>query len=277
MENSNKQMTKKRIRKKCPHGKRKDSCIECSPCPHNKLKRNCAECNPCPHNKLKRDCAECNPCPHNKLKSDCAECNPCPHGNHKSRCTEGTCAFIRPSSKCIACRSKLVNRTPGVPSTHMCAECRAEYDVQRIKVFEQQMQGWLDEANIHWSHSNKKLPCAPTTRYPDYLFVAGNHHAVLLEVDEHEHQNYVAKCEIARISEFMDSIDHKSLHVIRYNPHAPGSTDEKKKTIINTIREAVTTNFGSFNDSGCVVQYVGYSNDRIIQLEKLSCELQKYD
>ena len=135
------------------------------------------------------------------------------------------------------------------------------------------MEAWLDEAGLVWSHSNKKLPCAPTTRYPDYLFVALEH-CVLLEVDEHEHERYDPKCEIARISELMDSIDYKSLHVIRYNPHEKGSTERRKQEILRVIKDALATNFGAMNDSGCVVQYVGYSNDRIQMLDQLSCTMQ---
>jgi hypothetical protein len=39
-------------RKRCRHGKRKDSCADCNPCPHGMLKNHCADCNPCPHGKL---------------------------------------------------------------------------------------------------------------------------------------------------------------------------------------------------------------------------------
>ena len=45
-------------------------------CPHGKLKYNCAECTPCPHGKIKRICAECTPCPHGKRKDACKICSP---------------------------------------------------------------------------------------------------------------------------------------------------------------------------------------------------------
>lgn len=136
------------------------------------------------------------------------------------------------------------------------------------------MNTWLTEEKLWWSYTNKKLPCAPTLRYPDYLFCCTDH-AVLLEVDEHEHTNYNATCEIARLSEIMDSINHKCLHVIRYNPHSLGNTEGKRKRIIDTLRDAMSTNLGRYNDSGCVVQYVGYSENRINQLEDISCRSQK--
>ena len=132
----------------------------------------------------------------------------------------------------------------------------------------------MTEAGLPWSHSNHKLPCAPTTRYPDYLFVA-TEHVVLLEVDENEHRNYNAKCEVSRLSELLDSVGHRNMHVIRFNPNEVGSTTEDKKVrVLSAIRTALATNHGCLNDTGCVVQYIGYSVDRIVELDHLSCVLQ---
>ena len=33
--------------------------------------------------------------------------------------------------------------------------------------------------------------------------------------------------------------------------------------VLPIIRETMATNYGMYNDTGCVVQYVGYSKDRI--------------
>jgi hypothetical protein len=138
------------------------------------------------------------------------------------------------------------------------------------KKFEIQMSTWLTEEGLEYSYSNKKLPCAPTTRYPDYLFVAGLEHSVLLEVDEHEHVNYNTSCEIRRLSELMDSIGSMNLHVVRFNPHGK----VKKEVLMAALKDAISTNLASFNDTGCVVQYVGYSTDRILELDNLTCGLQ---
>ena len=89
---------------KCPHNKKKQNCVECSPCPHNKIKSNCVECNPCPHNKIKSNCVECSPCPHNKIKSSCVECSPCPHNKRKSNCVEcNPCPHNKRKSECRKC------------------------------------------------------------------------------------------------------------------------------------------------------------------------------
>ena len=173
----------------------------------------------------------------------------------------------------MGCCSKLVNFVKGIPSTSLCAECRDEYGIRRIKIWEKQTEEWLKEAGLTWSYSNRKLQCARTTRYPDYLFVL-KEHCVLLEVDEKQHEHYPPECEITRMSEIMDSITPKLLHAIRYNPNEKGSTKLRKQKILEAIKDALKMNFGAMNDSGCVVQYVGYSKDRVEMLDQLSCTMQ---
>ena len=79
--------------KRCPHGRRKDRCAECSPCPHGKVKKKCAECSGCPHGKRKSSCVECTPCLHGKVKYWGAECSGCPHG--KLKYIWSTCKALR--------------------------------------------------------------------------------------------------------------------------------------------------------------------------------------
>ena len=131
---------------------------------------------------------------------------------------------------------------------------------------------WLEEAELHWSYTNIKLPCAPTTRFADLVFITIGTWVVILEIDENEHRNYILKCEIARVSELMDSIHARSLHVIRFNPHGKSSKEE----LLLAIKDAISTDYGVLHDSGCVIQYLGYSQNRIAALEELTCEMQKY-
>ena len=269
----------------CEHGRRRTQCKDCggaSICDHGRIRTHCKLCGGsgiCDHGRQRPQCRECGGasiCHHGRRRVQCKDCGGsqiCEHGRIRQHCTEGSCGLLPSSKKCKGCCSKLVNPIPGVPSTSLCATCRDEYGVSSRKKWEEQTEIWLNESGLLWSYCNKKLPCAPTTRYPDYMFVA-REHCVLLEVDEQEHERYNPKCEIARISELMDSIDFKSLHVIRYNPHAPGSTADRKATLLQAIRDALATNFGVLNESGCVVQYQGYSQDRIVQLDALSCAMQ---
>ena len=41
------------------------------------------------------------------------------------------------------------------------------------------------------------------------------------------------------------------------------------------VQAALSTNFGSMNDAGAVVQYLGYSEDRVEMLDDLACALQQ--
>jgi hypothetical protein len=101
-----------KIRTKCEHEKRKDSCIICNDCGHGKLKYNCKECGGsrlCKHEKLKYNCNDCGGsglckhgkrisrcekcggsafCEHEKRKDSCIICNDCGHGKLKYYCRE---------------------------------------------------------------------------------------------------------------------------------------------------------------------------------------------
>ena len=272
---------------RCSHDRRRSRCKDCvgsQICLHDRRRNNCKDCDGsqiCSHDRMRSNCKDCGGssiCPHGKRRSKCRDCGGseiCSHDRQRSYCTEGSCGLKPSASKCITLCGKTVKRVPGVASTYMCATCRDEYGIHARKKYEQQMETWLDEHGLHWSYSNKKLPCAPTTRYPDYLFVASTEHVVLLEVDENEHRDYNASCEVARISEMMDSIGHANLHVIRFNPNTVGvDNDTKKRRVLSVLDSAIQTNFGRFNDSGCVVQYVGYSHDRIEELDRMTCDLQ---
>lgn len=198
--------------------------------------------------------------------------NKCRHGREPRACTQDECGLKPSSKKCIVCYSKTVAIKKNNPESRLCSSCRKSYSLQlnNTKKFEKEVEQWLDDANLFWSYSNKKLPCSVTTRYPDYMFVS-ELHTVLLEIDENEHKRYNPECEIARISEFMDSIDYKNLHVIRFNPHS--NIQDKKNILISSIIQALNTNYGKLNDTGCVVQYIGYSDNRIKMLDELTCQL----
>ena len=84
-----------KIRTKCEHEKRKDSCVICSDCGHGKLKYYCKECGGngiCEHDKIKSRCKECGGnaiCEHKKEKRYCVDCGGsaiCEHKLQKRQC-----------------------------------------------------------------------------------------------------------------------------------------------------------------------------------------------
>lgn len=89
-------MTRKR--KKCPHGKRRDECVECGGsgvCVHRRLRKDCVECGGsgiCEHKRHRRYCKECEGsqvCIHKRIRAQCKECigsQVCTHGRIKLFC-----------------------------------------------------------------------------------------------------------------------------------------------------------------------------------------------
>ena len=120
-----------KIRNKCEHEKRKDSCIICNDCGHGKLKYNCKECGGsrlCKHKKLKYNCKDCGGsglckhgkrisrcekcggsafCEHGKEKHGCVICNDCGHGKLKYYCREcdgsAFCEHGKQKERCKEC------------------------------------------------------------------------------------------------------------------------------------------------------------------------------
>lgn len=66
-----------------------------------------------------------------------------------------------------------------------------------------------------------------SNRRPDVYYQCLSH-AVIVEIDEHQHRDYQEQCECARISEIVGSLGGLPLTIIRYNPD---SIKNKGKTI----------------------------------------------
>ena len=128
---------------------------------------------------------------------------------------------------------------------------------------------WLQEEGIQWSYRNKKLPCASTVRFPDFMFTFLEY-SVLLEIDEHAHRANSVQCEVARLSEIMDSIGGQNLHVVRFNPHCKEwatDFDKQKRVLLDALKSAFSFNHGRQSVAGAHVSYFGYSQRRIQALE----------
>ncbi|CAJ1380969.1 unnamed protein product [Effrenium voratum] len=73
-------------REDCPHGKFFRHCNVCAGCEHGEVKDSCKKCRGCKHGVLKVACRLCNPCPHGRLKSGCIQCSQCPHQRLRQNC-----------------------------------------------------------------------------------------------------------------------------------------------------------------------------------------------
>ena len=95
-----------------------------------------------------------------------------------------------------------------------------------------------------------------------------------MQLDEFQHRSNAVQCEVARLSEIMDSVGGLNLHVIRFNPHAAAwrsSPGRQKEALLAALKTALASNFGRLQDSGCCVEYLGYSDNRIKALEDVPC------
>ena len=96
---------KRRILRRCEHGKKLWDCMRCRPCPHGNVQKSCEKCCGCPHGRLKFNCVKCQPCPHGKLKKNCSLCTGCPHGKLKKNCSLcAGCEHGRPKTQCKVCK-----------------------------------------------------------------------------------------------------------------------------------------------------------------------------
>jgi hypothetical protein len=113
---------------------------------------------------------------------------------------------------CISCGLLEV-----VDGNQMCGNCSPVL-VRTARLAKQKMvQNWLDTAGVAYKQTDRILPdsaaCSVRSR-PDFVFDAGTHF-VVLEVDEHQHQNYV--CESARMVNITSVLGLPTVFV-RFNP-----------------------------------------------------------
>lgn len=128
----------KYIRKKCPHGKRKEICKYCGGsaiCIHNRLRYQCKQCqgiNICAHNNRRSQCKLCHGtdiCVHDRRKYSCRDCNGkgiCVHNRIKSQCIDckGTriCIHNRQIYTCKDCKGKGICIHNRIKS--QCIDCK---------------------------------------------------------------------------------------------------------------------------------------------------------
>jgi hypothetical protein len=91
-------------------------------------------------------------------------------------------------------------------------------------------------------------------RRPD-IYYELTKHCVVVEIDEHQHNNYNDVCECARINEIVNSIGGKSVVFIRYNPdkiknkkkEVKVELEGRLKTLIAVIKKELDEEYETFN------------------------------
>lgn len=64
------------------------------------------------------------------------------------------------------------------------------------------------------------------------------------------------------------------MHVVRYNSHVKSLADAKA-AVVGAVRTAPEGNTTAGTDTACVVEYLGYSERRLMTLQEAECYLQQ--
>lgn len=240
----------------CIHGKWKHRCKECCPnsfCRHEKRKDMCKACNGsafCEHRKRKIICKQCNAdafCAHDRLRYQCKKCGGvgiCEHMKRKTKCMtcggSEICEHMKQKSHCKTCDGRALCKTP------LCEVRRSNPNYKGHCLFcfmhlfpdEKVARNYKTKETTVAHHVKERFPVIDWTcdktiqggcsrRRPDMLADLGSH-VVIVEVDEHRHDEYECICENRRIMEISKDLGHRPVVCIRFNPDAYVGLDGAK-------------------------------------------------
>ena len=153
------------------------------------------------------------------------------------------CSVHRPSdAKDVANRRC---EAPGceVQTTGSHVYC-ASHDTERkrlTRVRENQVANFLRDAGLYWTAWNKQLSETACGRYrPDFLFELDTH-AVVVEVDEHQHAKPGYACDNARMMDVFGSYGGVPIVFIRFNPDAFRIGGDTKRVTMKTRLKVLET------------------------------------
>ena len=177
----------------------------------------------------------------------------------------------------------------------MCADCRGHTKEHHEK--EMQVQRALDKHGTlrHYSSRDRAHPCSKAEEIrlfrADFCWELEDV-VVILEVDEEAHRRYIARCELARLTD-LQAVFKKAIRVIRYNPDAAwvrlgkrkrGAVDGDRHDFCAELVLAAIQDAGAaiFSDANVVVHgggaiqivYAGYPADTIDNLWETLVEME---
>lgn len=146
-------------------------------------------------------------CPHGKRKSHCKQCSGsqiCIHNRRKQECTDcsrANCNVTINRNICRNCRGKHLSKRRRVLG--LCAECHGGAAPRTEHVFGDMIteavgfEPNLKDELVSVDHCVKRISC----RRPDLVWIVPGKVAVVVEIDEDSHSNYLAKNEVKKILE----------------------------------------------------------------------------
>ena len=192
--------------------------------------RECGGSSICEHGKEKskrRECGGSSICEHGKQKSTRRECGGssiCEHGKRKSQCRECPMKDKIPRVICKGCMSKLLSNKR--IQIGLCATCEKQRPERTEVTFGKMI---IDEVGFEPNSKDTAIPFTNDCkgydrRRPDLLWVKPGSVAVVVEIDEHSHNDYEASCEVRKISEQniliqqLQGCENIPVFTIRVNP-----------------------------------------------------------
>jgi len=229
----------------CEHGKQKATCKNCggsSICKHGKKKSQCKDCGGssiCQHGIQKTFCKKCGGsafCERDREKRYCKNCGGsalCEHGKQKRYCKvcggSSICKHRRIKAFCKDCGGSALCKSPWCETQGnkkyegYCAFCfcnlfpdkpvSRNYKTKELEVFNYVKSTFPEQTWI----SDKVIADGCSRRRPDILCDLG-YQAIIVEVDENNHESYDCSCENKRIVQLSQDVGRRPLVIIRFNP-----------------------------------------------------------
>lgn len=107
---------------------------------------------------------------------------------------------------------------------------------------------------------------------PDYVLQTTTQGVVVtVEVDEHMHLNRDVSCEVRRVLEQWEAVGFCTLHMVRYNPDCVSLSTRKLHAELLRVVVDLQQKCAQIDD-GLHVHYIGYTSQRVWQLEQCLVE-----
>lgn len=201
--------------------------------------------------------------PNQRWRWRCTECEDMAYYRRDAQGTVPTRCRAHVADGMVHARNRHACATCGVHAYvackgDVCANCAKH--TKRIKALEASVQLALEHAGLYAASRDAPLPCAPrdvARNRPDFAWrvrcvasaaataaaatatgVPLQYYNIVLEVDENEHVNYIAVCEIGRLHALAESFGGEPLIVVRYNPNATISRAKARAALLRGLAAA---------------------------------------
>lgn len=210
-------------------------------------------------------------CPHGKRQSHCKQCSGsqiCLHNRRRQECTEcarANCNITINRNICRNCRGKHLSKRRRVLG--LCAECHGGAPPRTEHVFGDMIttvvgfEPNLKDELVSVDHCVKLI----ARRRPDLVWIIPGEIAVIVEIDEDSHSNYIATSEVKKISEqnlcirSLVNCSDVSTVTIRVNPDTyDGSTisqKERAKLVGKLVKQIIHGKLRFDHDDSMIFAY----------------------